>query len=445
MYLLIALRNLVQGGKRTWLLGIALALVAGLFVQLLALSNGVHDSMVRAATMLSAGHVNVSGFFKATSSQSAPIVTDMSKVKKIAEERIGDLAFVIDRHRGWAKVVSETNSMWAGLFGIEVAQEEQLLMQLDVALENEYRDDGKAVPAGDPRDLAKPNTAMMFATQAKKLGVTVGDRLTLRTETLRGVSNTVDLTIVAVMRDVGMMSNWNLFVPRTTILNLYGLQPDSTGAVMLYLNNIEDAPKVMAELRDVYTEAGYTVMDHDPRPFFTKFEVVSGQDWTGQKLDLTTWDDEVNFLKWVLTALDSISFLLILVLTGIIGIGIMDARWIAVRERTNEIGTLRAIGMSQKGVLTMFVLEASALGLIAATVGSLLSAISAIVVDAAEIPIPSEGVKAILMNDTLHYVVEPQQVIIAVVGFTVFCSLASIWPAMRAARLPPITAIHQTE
>ena len=39
-------------------------------------------------------------------------------------------------------------------------------------------------------------------------------------------------------------------------------------------------------------------------------------------------------------------------------IGIMNTMWIAIRERTREIGTLRAIGMQRRAVLWMFLLEA---------------------------------------------------------------------------------------
>lgn len=61
--LTIAARNLIQQKKRTLLLGSAIASVTMLLVLLTGISNGIQDTMLRAATTLSTGHVNIGGFF----------------------------------------------------------------------------------------------------------------------------------------------------------------------------------------------------------------------------------------------------------------------------------------------------------------------------------------------------------------------------------------------
>lgn len=449
MFGLMAWRNLRQGGRRTALLGVALASVTGLLVLLMSLSDGVNDSMIEGATSLAAGHVNVAGFYKATPEEGFPMITETARVKAVARDAVEGLATVIDRHRGWSRVVSDAGSIWAALYGVSIDEEDRLRRTLRPAKLSTYVDDLDGLDPdareGDMADLAQPDTAMLFATQARRLGVRVGDALTIRTETLRGLSNTVDVRVVAVMDDLGLMSNWSIFLPKQTILDVYGLDADTTGAVMLYLDDIERAPAVMERLRAAYAEAGFEVMEHDPRPFFAKFQTIAGQEWTGQKLDITTWTDEVSFLVWVITAIDSVSVLLITILTIIIAVGIMNALWIAVRERTTEIGTLRAIGMSRRRVLAMFLTEALMLGLFGTLVGAVGGALLAAGIDALAIPIPSAAVQAILMNDRLHLVVEPAEVVAVIVGFTVICGLSALWPAARAARMPPITAIHITE
>lgn len=51
------------------------------------------------------------------------------------------------------------------------------------------------------------------------------------------------------------------------------------------------------------------------------------------------------------------------------GIGIMNVLFVSVKERTNEIGILKAIGCSQKDILFEFLLEAAAISLIGGVFG----------------------------------------------------------------------------
>ena len=103
----IAWRNLVQGGRRVRLLGIALAAVAGLLILLLSLSNGIHQNLIRAATTIASGHVNVAGFYKTSPNAiGAPVVNNRDEIKAVIKDASPHIVSIIDRHRGWAKMVT---------------------------------------------------------------------------------------------------------------------------------------------------------------------------------------------------------------------------------------------------------------------------------------------------------------------------------------------------
>lgn len=442
LYLRIGFRNLLQAPIRTTLLSIALGIVTMLLVMLLALSQGITDTMVRAATTLSAGHVNVAGFYKAKPTDAIPIVTGAAKVREIVTEKTPYLDFVLDRQRGWGRLVSDTSSLYTGISGITLSEEKGLVDVIQLAKESEYWEGGRDEVVGDVQALGEPGTAMIFAGQARRLGVRVGDALTITTETADGATNTTEVRIVAIGRDLGFMTNWSAFVSKDTLQDLYQLAPDTTGAVQIYLTDPSKSEEVMGELRKVFAAEGYEIMDHVPQPFFMKFDSVSGEDWTGQRLDFTTWEDEVSFLQNILTAVDSLSFILLTILTVLIAVGIMNSLWIAVRDRTQEIGTLRAIGMRRMRVLKMFLTEALLLGLMATGIGATLGALIAGGLNALRIHIPVEAVQAVLMSDTLNMSVQPMQIGIAVGAFTLICGLSALWPAARAARMQPVTAIH---
>ena len=442
VFITIAARNLAQAKRRTFLLALALAAVTALLVLLLGLSRGLTDTMIRSATTLSSGHVNVAGFFKTKPSDAQPIVTKTAELRRLVEGNVPGVDYVLDRVRGWARVISETSSLNTGLTGIDPAQESRLLASLRLAEEREYVEDGRAEVVGDLGQLARADAAVSVAAQAKRLGVRVGDTLTITVETTQGARNTGEFTVVAVAKDIGFLSNWSTFMNAAGVRQLYQLDEDVTGALQIYLEDVERSTEVMGHLRGVLEQHGYTLMEHEPQAFWMKFETVAAEDWTGQRLDLTIWRDEVSFLTWVLTAIDSVSFFLVAILMVIIAIGIMNAMWMSVRERTNEVGTLRAIGMSRRRVLLMFLLEALILGVFATSLGAVIGAATAAGLDAAHIAIPVEAVRAILMSDVLHLVVSWPQLAGAVLVFTGLAAAAALLPALAASRMQPVSAIQ---
>ena len=69
----------------------------------------------------------------------------------------------------------------------------------------------------------------------KKLKVKVGDAVTISAQTTRGVANTIDCRVVAIAEDVGLLSQWTVFVSNESLRSLYQLRPGTTGAIQIHL------------------------------------------------------------------------------------------------------------------------------------------------------------------------------------------------------------------
>ena len=427
--LAIAFRNLLQHTRRTLFLGGAIAAVTMLLILLQGLSTGVRETMIESATTLSSGHVNVGGFFKVTAGQAAPVVTDYKKVIEVVKKTVPEMAYVVHRGRGWAKVVSDTGSMQMGITGIDVKSEPKFASVLQLV-------------SGKIDDLAEPGTILIFDNQAEKLGVKVGDAVTISAPTTRGTNNTLDVRVVAIAHSLGLLSTWNSFIPIDSLRKLYQFNQDSTGVVQIMLDrkDLPRIPEISGRLRAALEQAGWRVMPNDPRAFWMKFQSVSREDWTGQKLDVTNWEDEISFMTWTLKALQGISFVLIAILVAIIVIGIMNTMWIAIRERTREIGTLRAIGMQRREVLWMFLLESIMLGLFATVTGVIAGAAIAAGLNALHLHVPT-GLQFFLMSPFLHISVHGSLLLSSVVTITIVTALAALYPSLRAARLRPVVAM----
>lgn len=445
MLIRIAFRNLLQARRRNAVLAVAIGVVTLMLVLLMAMSQGINDNLIHAATNLSAGPVNVAGFYKVTPGSVAPILVDAAHIRAIVEKNTEGLDYVLERHRGFGKLISETGSTQTGVTGIRPAEEERFFQTLQLAKESEYKDGAEDVVKGDPHDLTQPDTILLFVTQAKRLGVTVGDRVTFQTQTMSGQVNTRDVRVVAVARDLGLLSQWVVYTNNQVVLDLYALDADTTGAIWVYLKDIDKANAQMNHLREVFAAEGFTVMEHNGVPFWMKLETVSGEDWTGQRLDLTIWKDEVSYLSWVLVAFDTLTWFLTTILVGIIAVGIMNAMWQSVRERTREVGTMRAIGMQRGQTLRLFLLEAGLLGLGATVMGAAVGALIAIGLDASQIGVPVVAMQAILLSDTLHLAVKPTALVSSVVFLTLLTGISALWPALRAASLTPVKALQVAE
>lgn len=425
----IAARNLTRHRRRNLLLGGALAAVTALLVLLSALTAGVEQAMLVSSTTLLTGHVNVGGFFKITSGSAAPLVTEVPRVSERVRALVPELDYLSSRGRGWAKAVSPSSSMDLVLSGVDVAQEpgfSRVIRPVEGRLE----------------DLAQPNTVLLFQGQADRLKVKVNDVLTLSAPTARGVNNTADVRVAVIARNVGLLSAFSAFIQADTLRRLYGLSPTTTGAIHLYLRRPEDAPAVASRLRAALAADGWRVMDPEPQPYWIKLmQKVPSEDWTGQKLDVTTWEDEMGQFKQFIFGLRALTGLLVFVLMTVVVIGILNTLAIAVRERTREIGTLRAIGMQRRKVLWLFILESALLGLAGAASGALLAALLAGVLDRIGIGIP-EGMQVFLMQEKLSFLLRPGAVVGEVLFLAGVTVAASLLPARRAARLKPITAMH---
>src|SRR5690606_37363455 len=187
IYLKVAFRNLLQARRRSLLLGLALGAVSMLLVFLLAISQGMTNSLLETTTTLASGHVNVHGFFKPSMNSGAwPIIEDAEKLRPIVEESLPDIETVVSRGHGWGKIVSDTGTIVTSVTGIVPEEEGRLRSRLSLAPRSAYVDGGGDEIVGDLSRVGERGTIYLFASQARRLKVDVGDTVILSAETSGG-------------------------------------------------------------------------------------------------------------------------------------------------------------------------------------------------------------------------------------------------------------------
>ncbi|MCU0606387.1 MAG: ABC transporter permease [Candidatus Edwardsbacteria bacterium] len=144
-------------------------------------------------------------------------------------------------------------------------------------------------------------------------------------------------------------------------------------------------------------------------------------------------------------ALNLITLSAVMVLFFIILVGVVNTLRMTIRERTREIGTVRAIGMQQGDVRAMFILETAMLALIASAAGAVaallaMAGLSAIPIDAGDNPL------GMLLVDGHLYFAPTALAIVGYLALIVAISAATAYfPARRAANLTAAAALRHYE
>lgn len=446
-FFVIAFRNLLAHRTRTLILGGAVAAVTTMVVVMLAVTAGIKTRMVENATALSTGFVNVGGFLKISQSSSAPVLNHAESIRKAINEIVPEATLVVDRVRAYGKIISDETSLMLPMSGIDMANEKSILGNLSLAPKTEYIENwqpkpGEALIEGNLMDIAQPGNLVLFASHAKKLKVRVGDTVTLSMPTYRNIYNTKDVKIAAILQNLGMISTFTVFLNHLDAREVYDMAPDTTGVFQIYLKSLKDVPAVEERLRKGLSERKFLLMDKDANPFWMKFERVAGESWSGQKLDVTTWQDETSFLKWIVDIFNVLTFALTAVLMVIVVIGLINNLWMSIRERTAEIGTLRAVGLQRSGVLQMFIFESLILSVTSVGAGIVLGSLIALFLNLLNIGISSEAFVMFMMSNTLWLNLRPVDLALVFIGLCSLLMIGALFPAYKASKMKPITAIN---
>ena len=188
---------------------------------------------------------------------------------------------------------------------------------------------------------------------------------------------------------------------------------DAVQSISLKVASAEAIDEVSEEVETILRRRHRLSADEE-----NDFAIISMEQMLGMLQQVT------GIFTLVLGAIASISLL-------VGSIGIMNIMLVSVTERTREIGIRKAVGAKRRDILVQFLLEAAMLSLLGGAVGIIGGWMLSFLISLIDIG----GI-------TLHSVVSPDIVILAV-SVSVFIGLASgIYPAMRAARLNPIDALR---
>ena len=167
----------------------------------------------------------------------------------------------------------------------------------------------------------------------------------------------------------------------------------------------------MMESYTVMTDVEAALKESYPNTTFTISDA-------GSKMDAASASNETLTLLLI-------SMAVIVFIVG--GIGIMNVLFVSVKERTNEIGILKALGCSRKDILLEFLLEASFTSLVGAVLGVLLAL----------------GITPLVELLSVRVELSVQGAVLSLLFGVITGSVFGFYPAYKASRLVPVVALNQ--
>ncbi len=254
--------------------------------------------------------------------------------------------------------------------------------------------------AGDPTATLEAGDVVVHRRTARERGWEVGDTLRLG-EGDAAVEARVGAVIDSQLVGTGILVRDDVFD---------AVVPAAQASVrIVYVSAAEGAtPAEVEDLRSALTTA--------VEPFLV-VTVLDREDTA------SAFADQVNQVLVILYALLALSIVIAL-------LGIVNTLALSIIERTREIGLLRAVGLGRLQLAGVIAIES----VLTAVYGTVLGVATGIGIGAA--------LPGVLADEGLSTLAVPWGQVLAILGVAVVIGLvASVWPAIRAARLPVLDAV----
>jgi putative ABC transport system permease protein len=234
--------------------------------------------------------------------------------------------------------------------------------------------------------------------------------------------NGVDFDVIGVVEKVGREgnngTNARIFIPVETMRMLFPLKGNNNEDALSFIN-------YQPITRDAHLLAQQEVHG-----------IIGRRHGFNPKLDdaFNDWDtiDGSQKVAKIFDAMDWFLGVVGVVTLGLGAIGIINIMLVSVTERTREIGLRKALGATHRNIMTQFFVEGAFLTAFSGGIGLTICVIFVSLL--AQLPAP-DGF------DTPRIV--PASAAVAILSLTIAGVVAGLYPARKAALLPPVEALRQ--
>jgi ABC-type lipoprotein release transport system permease subunit len=405
LYIKLAWRNIFRNKRRTIIASTAIGIALACLLFFDSVMIGMENSLVESVTssFLGQAEIHRQGF-RATQ-ESDLTINNLNKVTaSLAQERIVDKFSV--RTLSIGMITSPQNLSSVMLVGVD-PEKEKFLSTVDDSITQ-----GDFFKGNDTRDI------VIGSELADVLGVALDDRVVVTVSQAKGGDLAQDLFRVSGIFTTGTkeMDNGMIFVHLSKAQAMLGI------------------PGQAHEIAVKFTDLRYAA---DDKLFFWGKYSTDGN-------EAVSWGTLLPSLKGVFEFTGVLRLVMSAILMFLVLFSIINTLFMSLYERLFELGVLRAVGTKPWGVIKLMLSEAGALGVLSIIVGMTLGLIVTGLTAAVGIDYRGIEFAGATIQNLLYPVMKPFQFIVYPIGLFIFTLIVGLYPAVTAARMSIVDAIHKS-
>jgi len=286
---------------------------------------------------------------------------------------------------------------------------------LDVADDAQVSAISQYVARGTWLDPADGPGVVLGEGLAHTLGVAPGDELILLSQAADGSIANDLYTVRGVLKSVGDQTDGAVFMTVAAFRSFFVL-PSGVHELIVRKPTTEDLATSVARIRTIATG-----------------------------LDVESWRDLMPLLASLLDSTRALMQVVFLVIYLVVIILLVNATLMAVFERIRELGVLKAIGVGPGHIMALILLEGGFQAALAIVIGLALSVPGLFYLVHHGLDLSGLGgtsFAGIAFDPVWRGVVTPMTIVAPVITLLFMVGIAVLYPALKAARLKPVEAMH---
>lgn len=271
---------------------------------------------------------------------------------------------------------------------------------------------------GDFSDLTAGSYQVVVGRQlAKKLGVTLGDKIRLMSS--KG----------SVFTPLGRMPSQRNF----TVSGMFevGAEADSLQVFI----HAEDAARLMRMPKGSVSGIRFYLDDPFQLDAFDQYPLPSGEHFTDWRSSHGQFFQAVKMEK-------SMIGILLCLIVAVAAFNILSSSVMLVTDKESEVAILKTLGLNNQNIIAIFMVQGAWSGVLGAIVGAITGLLLSININPVLSAIGLNLYAAAGQGGQLPVLFDPVQIAFIIIGAMTLSLAATFYPAWRAARVKPAEALR---